>query len=60
MATTRRVSLEPAQQDHVSEYSPPELVEIGSLRELTLGCDKRYGDADGFTFIGQSIVCSSA
>lgn len=52
--------MEPAQQDHVSEYSPPELVEIGSLRELTLGCDKRYGDADGFTFIGQSIVCSSA
>jgi hypothetical protein len=42
------------------EYTPPVVIEIGTLRELTLGCDKRLGDSDGFTFQGQQIVCSSA
>jgi hypothetical protein len=40
-------------------YEAPVLVELGSLQELTLGCDKRYGDTDGFTFMGQAIVCTS-
>ena len=42
------------------EYAAPALVELGSLRELTLGCDKKLGESDGFTFMGQAIVCSSA
>jgi hypothetical protein len=41
-------------------YTPPALVELGSVDELTLGCDKTYGDSDGFTFQGQAIVCTSA
>ncbi len=40
-------------------YEAPELVELGALQELTLGCDKTFGSSDGFTFMGQSIVCSS-
>jgi hypothetical protein len=44
----------------ITEYEPPELAELGSLHELTLGCDKMFGSTDGFTFMGQSIVCSSA
>jgi hypothetical protein len=41
-------------------YEAPALVEIGALQELTLGCDKTYGSSDGFTFMGQAIVCTSA
>jgi hypothetical protein len=40
-------------------YEAPALVELGGLQELTLGCDKQIGASDGFTFQGQSIVCSS-
>jgi hypothetical protein len=40
-------------------YEAPALVELGGLQELTLGCDKQMGASDGFTFQGQSIVCSS-
>jgi hypothetical protein len=41
-------------------YEPPKLVELGGLHALTLGCDKALGSSDGFTFMGQTIVCSSA
>jgi hypothetical protein len=41
-------------------YEAPALVELGALQELTLGCDKALGNGDGFTFMGQSIVCRSA
>ena len=40
-------------------YEPPRLVELGTLSDVTLGCDKRFGQSDGFTFMGQSIVCTS-
>jgi hypothetical protein len=41
-------------------YVPPVLVELGSVIELTLFCDKKNGSSDGFTYQGQAIVCSSA
>jgi hypothetical protein len=41
-------------------YEAPELVEIGSINELTFGTDKRYGDSDGFTFMGVPITNASA
>ena len=41
-------------------YEAPALVELGALQELTLGCDKQWGSTDGFTMMGQAIVCSSA
>lgn len=44
----------------VTAYEAPELAELGTLHELTLTCDKRYGSSDGFTFQGQAIVCASA
>jgi hypothetical protein len=40
-------------------YEAPALVELGALQELTLGCDKTLGSSDGFTFMGQAIVCRS-
>jgi hypothetical protein len=40
-------------------YEPPAIRVIGSVAELTLGCDKKYGHADGFTFHGDSVVCTS-
>lgn len=40
-------------------YDAPVLRVLGSVAELTQGCDKRFGGADGFTFHGITIVCSS-
>jgi hypothetical protein len=40
-------------------YEPPRLVELGTLSAVTLGCDKRFGSSDGYTFMGQSIICAS-
>jgi hypothetical protein len=42
-----------------ASYEPPRLVELGTLSAVTLGCDKRFGASDGYTFMGQSIVCTS-
>jgi hypothetical protein len=41
-------------------YQPPALRVLGSVQELTQGCDKQYGSADGFTFAGQAVVCRSS
>jgi hypothetical protein len=40
-------------------YEAPELTVLGSVSELTLG-DKKYGDSDGFTFMGVPIANASA
>jgi hypothetical protein len=41
-------------------YEAPALVELGALHEVTLVCDKQLGGTDGFTFMGEPIVCRSA
>ena len=40
-------------------YEAPAMRVLGSVAELTQSCDKRLGGSDGFTFMGQSIVCRS-
>ena len=40
-------------------YEAPRLVLIGSVHELTLGCNKDYGSSDGFLFQGAPISCAS-
>ena len=40
-------------------YEAPVLRVLGSVAELTHGCDKALGGSDGFTFMGQAIVCRS-
>lgn len=41
-------------------YEAPAITLIGSVHELTqYGCDKRLNGSDGFTFMGQPIVCVS-
>jgi hypothetical protein len=52
MVETPRVS--------TAAYEAPALVELGAFQQLTLGCDKKLGSSDGFTFQGQAIVCSSS
>jgi hypothetical protein len=48
------------QRGHTSQpYEPPALRVLGSVQELTQGCDKTLGDSDGYTFNGQAIVCRS-
>jgi hypothetical protein len=37
----------------------PEVRRYGTFEEATQGCDKTYGGEDGFTFMGQAIVCAS-
>lgn len=37
----------------------PKVDVYGTFEAATQGCDKMYGGADGFTFMGQSIVCAS-
>ena len=44
---------------HRGAYEPPAIHIIGSITELTLGCDKTLGSSDGFTFQGSAIVCAS-
>jgi hypothetical protein len=41
-------------------YQAPALRLLGTVAELTQVCDKRLGGSDGFTFMGQAIVCRSA
>jgi hypothetical protein len=41
-----------------SQYTTPRLTVYGTLEELTKSCDKTYGSADGFTFQGQTVICS--
>jgi hypothetical protein len=40
-------------------YKPPALRVIGSVAELTLGCNKDWGDSDGYSFQGAPIACAS-
>jgi hypothetical protein len=57
--TAKETLMREGPRQSTAAYEAPELVELGALQELTLGCDKRTGSSDGFTFQGQSIVCSS-
>lgn len=43
-------------------YEAPTMIEIGRVQDLTLAecVDKTFGSADGHTFMGVSIQCSSA
>jgi hypothetical protein len=36
-------------------YARPEVVELGTVSELTLQIDKELGGSDGFTFQGDPI-----
>jgi hypothetical protein len=49
------------QQDtNAGAYEAPALRVLGTVHELTQqGCDKRLNGSDGFTFMGQPIVCRS-
>jgi hypothetical protein len=41
-------------------YDAPAVRVLGTVHELTQGCDKRLGGSDGYTFMGQAIVCRSS
>lgn len=43
--------------DHV-EYEAPSLSELGTVHSLTL-TDKKYGESDGYTFMGTAITNAS-
>lgn len=41
-------------------YEAPRMELLGTVQELTAACDKTFGSSDSYTFMGQSIVCTSA
>ena len=40
-------------------WTSPRVQRYGTFQEKTQYCDKRFGGSDGFTFIGQAIMCAS-
>jgi hypothetical protein len=40
-------------------YEPPALNPLGAVHALTQTQDKKYGDSDGFTFMGTAITNAS-
>jgi hypothetical protein len=40
-------------------YEAPAVTVLGKIEVLTLGCDKKYGPTDGYTFQGSGISCST-
>lgn len=40
-------------------WQTPRASRYGTFAEATAGCDKKLGSSDGFTFLGQPIVCAS-
>jgi hypothetical protein len=44
----------------LSAYEAPAVTVLGKVEALTLGCDKREGSSDGFTFHGVIVVCASS
>jgi hypothetical protein len=47
----------PYPRETKSAYEAPSVTVIGTVHELTQDCDKRLNGSDGFTFMGQPIVC---
>jgi hypothetical protein len=44
----------------IQRYEAPRLTVLGKVEDLTQqGCDKRLNGSDGFTFMGQPIICRS-
>lgn len=42
------------------QWVTPEVRRYGTFETTTRdGCDKKLGTGDGFTFVGQAIVCAS-
>jgi hypothetical protein len=40
-------------------YEAPALALLGSVHRLTQQIDKKYGETDGYTFMGQGITNAS-
>lgn len=38
----------------------PEIRRFGTFEAATQGCDKTFGDSDGYTFQGQGITCTAS
>ena len=42
------------------KWISPEVRRFGTFEAATQGCDKHLGESDGFTFVGQAIVCAAS
>ena len=41
------------------QWTVPSIRRYGTFEAATQMCDKHLGSADGYTFVGQAIVCGS-
>jgi hypothetical protein len=41
------------------KWTSPEVRRFGTFEQATQGCNKTYGDSDGFLFQGAPITCAS-
>jgi hypothetical protein len=46
-------------KEQKAAYEAPRIVELGTIGQLTLTQDKKFGRTDGFTFMGQAITNAS-
>jgi hypothetical protein len=42
------------------KWISPEVRRFGTFEAATQGCDKMFGEYDGFTFMGNAIVCAAS
>jgi hypothetical protein len=42
-----------------TSYEAPSLTELGSVHAITQTQDKKYGESDGYTFMGTAITNAS-
>ena len=42
------------------KWVSPEIKRFGTFEAATNGCDKKYGDGDGYTFMGMQVVCTAS
>ena len=59
MSAGKEVGMDNAVQE-LLPYEAPALLVLGTVSELTQGCNKTLGSSDGFTFHGAAIVCKSS
>ena len=58
-AVTFTLTGEIRMQEVKKEWVAPEVQRYGTFESATQYCDKQFGGADGFTFMGNAIVCAS-
>jgi hypothetical protein len=55
----RSIKMKENRDETKKTWSTPQLSVYGDVETITTGCDKKLGASDGYTFMGDPIVCRS-